>query len=296
MPRPGGQSYTQVVKLVEEALVFIPTVVPSSVLLGGILFELNVSSKFSASDTVNWLPITQAEYVAASALSVAYNYSVVPAVFLGITLRPPSTSASGGCGWASLFSVSSGSSPEGPCGDNQGGGQQGQLAGDRTGTPKGAFVLRLLFLVVIILVIDTSFNPDVLIDVVNTPLQQPAIVPFIPILWGSIAIDAVASGDALEGRRLLGRHGPVHSGPGLGRGEGALEVLVADGSAPSASPQTEYRPQSGILVRFGLTSSEAAIVRKDLKGVTRRRELISFFAVPIVFVAIFLIDTSRPRA
>src|SRR5271156_3678082 len=42
---PGGQSYSSLVNLVKEALIFIPTFVPSSVVLGGILFELNVSSK-----------------------------------------------------------------------------------------------------------------------------------------------------------------------------------------------------------------------------------------------------------
>jgi len=56
----------------------------------------------------------------------------------------------------------------------------------------------------------------------------------------------------------------------------------------------EYSPRSGPLTRLGLTSGEAAIVRKDFKGVTRRRELVSFFAVPIVFVALFLIDTLTP--
>jgi len=41
---------------------------------------------------------------------------------------------------------------------------------------------------------------------------------------------------------------------------------------------------------MGLSAGEAAIVRKDLKGITRRRELLSFMAIPIVFVALFLVE------
>ncbi len=86
-----------------------------SVLIAGLLFELNVSSKFSASDTVNWLPITQAEYVAASALSVAYNYSSsVRDSRSGSRSRRRSTSATAGSGWASPLSASSASSRAAP--------------------------------------------------------------------------------------------------------------------------------------------------------------------------------------
>jgi len=290
---PGGQSYTVVVMLVKEALIFIPTFVPSSVLLGGILFELNVSSKFSASDTVNWLPITQTDYVSASALSVAYNYSVVPVIFLGVTLAP-AVFLSFGWIWVGVALLSL-------LGLATGGvlveilrAAVNRVSSMVTGhARRGAFVLRLVLLVVIILIIDTSFNPNVLIEVVNSLSSTLSIVPFIPILWGSVAMEAVASGDVL--RAVVFSAGTVLFSAAL------VWVAVKVRSkywspmvATVSLSTTEYAPQSGILVRLGLSSSEAAIVRKDFKGVTRRRELISFFALPIVFVAIFLIDTLTP--
>ncbi|MDA4136526.1 MAG: hypothetical protein OK449_05970 [Thaumarchaeota archaeon] len=290
---PGGQAYSSLVNLIKEALIFIPTFVPSSVVLGGILFELNVSSKFSASDTVNWLPITQSEYVAASALSVAYNYSVLPMIFLGITLAPTFYLGFGGL-WVGVALLSF-------LGLFTGGvlveilraavNRVSSLVSGRA--RRGAFVLRLTLLVVIILVIDTSFNPNALIGVVNSLSTTLSFLPFVPILWGSIAIDSVATGDVP--RALAFSAGTVLFTAAL------VWVAVKVRSkywspmvAAVSMTATEYKPQSGALVRLGLTSSEAAIVRKDIRGVARRRELLSYFAVPIVFVAIFLLDTLTP--
>ena len=47
---------------------------------------------------------------------------------------------------------------------------------------------------------------------------------------------------------------------------------------------TVYKPKSGILGRLGFSSVEAALIRKDVRSFTRRRELISVFIVPIVFI------------
>ena len=63
---------------------------------------------------------------------------------------------------------------------------------------RGAFVIRLLLFVVIILVIDTSFNPNVLITVVNGLSTTLSFLPFVPILWASIAMEAIAKGYVLR--------------------------------------------------------------------------------------------------
>jgi ABC-2 family transporter protein len=286
----ASAGYASVVNLIKEILIFIPTFVPSSVLLGGILFELNVSSKFSASDTVNWLPITQSEYVSASALSVAYNYSTLPSIFLGIILVPAFALGFGAL-WVGVFFLSI-------VGLFTGGvlieilraaiNRVSSLVSGRA--RRGAFVLRLVFLVVIIIVIDTSFNPNVLIVIVNGLSTTLSFLPFIPILWGSIVIESIATGDFL--RAVLFSFGEVAFLAFLVWV--AVKVrsrywspLITNASITSA----EYVPRSGVLSTLGLTSGEAAIARKDFKGVTRRRELLTFFAVPIVFVAIFIIDS-----
>ena len=48
----------------------------------------------------------------------------------------------------------------------------------------------------------------------------------------------------------------------------------------------EYVAKTGVLGKFGFTSVEAALIRKDIRSFTRRRELIGVFIVPIVFIIV----------
>jgi len=52
-----------------------------------------------------------------------------------------------------------------------------------------------------------------------------------------------------------------------------------------------YAPKTGLLGRFGFSTIEAALIRKDLKAFTRRRELMSVFIAPIVFILIPLFQS-----
>jgi hypothetical protein len=63
---------------------------------------------------------------------------------------------------------------------------------------------------------------------------------------------------------------------------------------------TLYTPKTGILGKLGFSSAEAALINKDIRAFTRRRELISIFIVPIVFIIIPIMQsigiTSNPNA
>ncbi len=45
-----------------------------------------------------------------------------------------------------------------------------------------------------------------------------------------------------------------------------------------------YTPKVGFLGKLGFSSSEAAVIRKDIKAFTRRRELVYVFITPLVFI------------
>jgi hypothetical protein len=47
-----------------------------------------------------------------------------------------------------------------------------------------------------------------------------------------------------------------------------------------------YAPKTGILGKLGFSSVEAALIRKDLRAFTRRRELLSIYFMPIIIVII----------
>ncbi len=57
-----------------------------------------------------------------------------------------------------------------------------------------------------------------------------------------------------------------------------------------------YAPKTGILGRFGFSSVEAAIIRKDLKAFTRRRELMTTFILPVVFLIVPIMTSLNTSA
>ncbi len=52
-----------------------------------------------------------------------------------------------------------------------------------------------------------------------------------------------------------------------------------------------YTPKTGLLGKIGFSTLEAAIIRKDIRSFTRRRELIGIFIVPIVFVIVPILNS-----
>jgi len=52
-----------------------------------------------------------------------------------------------------------------------------------------------------------------------------------------------------------------------------------------------YTPKNGLLGKLGFTTTEAAIINKDFKAFTRRKELISVFITPILFMIIPLLQS-----
>jgi hypothetical protein len=52
-----------------------------------------------------------------------------------------------------------------------------------------------------------------------------------------------------------------------------------------------YAPSAGFLSRLGLNPTESAIVRKDFRSLSRRREMARFLAIPILIVASLLIPS-----
>jgi hypothetical protein len=52
-----------------------------------------------------------------------------------------------------------------------------------------------------------------------------------------------------------------------------------------------YAPKTGVLGKLGFSTNEAALIRKDFKAFTRRKELMAVFITPIIFLLIPLMQT-----
>ncbi len=291
---PASQG-APIVAALMESMVFVPALIPSVVLVAGVLFELSSSSKFASSDSINWLPVTQTEYVAASTLSIAYTYSVVPSVILGLTLWPAIRLGHGGT-WAEMLLLS--------CVSLFYGGAIVEIlraAINRVSSAvmrrarRGALVLRLVVTIGVILALQVIFNFVFLIDLINRFTSALNVVAFLPVLWASLAVRASLVGDIAQSA--------LYSAGTVVFAVAMLWVAIrvrARYWSPIPSQVTvthgAYSPGTGSssfgLSLLGLGPEEVTLVKKDLKGLARRREMLSYFSIPFVLGIVFLIQIS----
>ena len=273
-----------------QVVTSLPAFIAPVVFIAAVLFELSVSSKFASSDVVNWLPVTQTEYVTASTLSVSYMYSFLPAVALGATYplaaRVGLQSAWGMAAVLCLVSLFAMSALV----------EIMRAAVNRVTSlvygraRRGTVVIRIAVTVLVILAVEVGFNPVILTSVIGTFTGVVNAALFVPLFWPSAAV-----GYLIQGQALLS---------GVFFGLSLLFALVALYAAVKVrarywSPmpvtievtESTYTPHTGgLLQSLGFSAAEAALVRKDLKGYTRRRELIPYLALPAVFVALIVIQ------
>ncbi|MFZ0966354.1 MAG: hypothetical protein WAN82_06980 [Candidatus Bathyarchaeia archaeon] len=128
------------------------------------------------------------------------------------------------------------------------------------------------------------------------------ILWFIPYLWLGIGLSAFVSGLSLEAIIFpLASLAFIYA---LFLAAARLNVRFGLYEAPSITiSRGPYIPKTGLLGRLGFSSMEAAIIRKDFRAFTRRRELMYIFIMPIVFIIVpFLssmrgtVDTTMPSA
>lgn len=278
-----------------QALIFVPSLVPGVVVVAGMLFELSVSSRFASSDSVNWLPVSQSEYVTASALSISYNYSTVLAVLLGVTSTVAFQFGLSTL-WTSVFFFSLASIFLG-----------GVLveilraAVNRVGSlvfrraRQGALLLRLVITILVILFFQLVFNIVFLLEIVNTFSRVLALTPFVPLFWGSIAVKSLFDFN-LAGFITYGTASVLFV---------FVMLLVAikvrsrywSPSAFSFSVTAKsYNPRERALERFGFSAIEVALIWKDLKGLSRRREMLQYLAIPVVITTVLLLQVFATRS
>jgi hypothetical protein len=115
---------------------------------------------------------------------------------------------------------------------------------------------------------------------------------FIPYLWLGIGLSAFASSLSLEA--LVFTFASVAFIYALFLVAVRLNVRFGLYEAPSITvSRGPYIPKTGLLGRLGFSSMEAAIMRKDFRAFTRRRELMYIFIMPIVFIIMPLFSSMR---
>jgi len=143
----------------------------------------------------------------------------------------------------------------------------------------GSLLLFLVFYIVYFYVVSGSGG----IYLVQTIASAQSAIWFIPFVWLGMTLYSFLNGLMLQGiafviislgfiaalfylaTSLNGRYG-LYEPPAIRVSRGV------------------YAPKTGLLGRLGFSSIEGALIRKDLKAFTRRRELMVVFILPIVII------------
>jgi hypothetical protein len=125
---------------------------------------------------------------------------------------------------------------------------------------------------------------------IQTVAQSQSAVWFVPFVWLGMTLYSFMNGLALQGFAfsvfsVLFILGLFYLATGLNKRFGLYEppaITISRGA---------YAPKTGFLGRFGFSTVEAALIRKDLKAFTRRRELMTVFIIPVVILIVPLMQS-----
>jgi hypothetical protein len=271
-----------------QIAIFLPSLMTLASVMYGLLFEFSQSSSVGSADIINWLPIKAIEFVFASVLSMIYFLAPLLAVVFGATFGISLSVNMLDLGLLSIVF-----------------GVLGMFLGaflieiiraitnrvsasfyKRSGRTTVAIrmLLFLVFMVAFILVSNANF----LFTILQQFMGGIGNAWFIPMLWPSLAVMSYLTAEHLQ---VL-----VYTVSSIGLAAALLwasvklreKYWVPAPFSIKLKPSKAYTPKRGFLGSLGFTAAEAALIRKDLRGLTRRKEMIVWIAVPLALSLISL--------
>jgi hypothetical protein len=109
---------------------------------------------------------------------------------------------------------------------------------------------------------------------------------YVPLVWPALIISYVAKGLFLQSLLFIALSAFFIAGLYYLAVELNKQFGLYEPPAITLQKSGVYAPKTGILGKIGFSSVEAALIRKDLRAFTRRRELIGVYFMPIIIVII----------
>ncbi|MGQ9513838.1 MAG: hypothetical protein ACUVTL_02120 [Thermoproteota archaeon] len=272
-----------------QAMIALPIFLTSAIIVAGIMFELGQSSGLSSSETVNWLPISPREYVAASAISMVTMYSPLFAISLGVTLPFALR-----FGFIEIWQIA--------------------MAFSALALLLGAFIVeilkasinrvstmvyrrsgrfgmisRMVLLLLLFIVIQLIFNPYILYYTLGMIVNGVDLIWFIPAIWPSVAIVDLIRGKIVD--VVIFSVLSVAFSLLVFEVASYLRQRYWSPTSPSIviKRSTDYVPNTTALKRFGLSPLEVAVAMKDLRSLIRRKDMARFLTIPALLVITFFL-------
>jgi len=264
-----------------QSLAGIPTAIAFMLILFGILSEISQPVQSSSTDLINWLPISPREYVGGSTISLSYTYSFMLAFMLGVTLGPavvfnmfPVWVVAALMSLLSLFI--------GACVVELLRALTNRISSSfyKKSGRSGIFV-RLLLTIVVLVFFQLLFSGNIIVYLLQGLMQTVRAAWFVPIVWPSLAVLGGSQGDILA----LSTFGLLTFGfliALFGLAVGARAVFWVPVPVSIRLTNQTYHPSAGTKRFLGLGVAESAIFRKDIRSLTRRREMARLLAIPFV--------------
>jgi len=282
--------------IMPKALAGIPSAIMFMAILFGVLYEISQPIQSLNTDLVNWLPMTPIEYVAGSTISESYIYSFVLCLLLGVVLGP---ALFFGMGWTWLATVALSVLALFV------GAFVVEILDATTNRISSSFykksgrsgiIFRLIATVILLVFIQLLFSGYIINYLLQSIIQAALFAWFVPVVWPSLAVLSASQGNA-SNFVLFSASSAVFGA--------ALFTVAAQFRArfwvpvPVSIKLTAgvYRPTK---FRFPLIgAAESALIQKDLRSLTRRREMARFLAIPFVLaisigISAFPLGTQPP--
>jgi hypothetical protein len=265
----------------------LPVILTSAVILAGILFELGQTGGLASSEAVNWLPVSPIEYVVASSVSLELTYS--PFLFIGLGVTVPLALNFGESSVVPFFILIS---------------VMAYVWGavivetlrsvmNRISTTlykksgRLGVILRVALVVVLLVAVQVAFNPYILYTALSGIAAGVSLAWFLPVIWPSVAIVFFLAPDMARATIF------------------ALLSLFFTFLIFEAATQLRAKYWSPIPVTITLSTSTVyvpqgksflwldpvtfAVLSKELRSLTRRREMARFLAIPVLLVVVSLL-------
>ena len=247
----------------------------------GLLWEVNASTEAESTDAINWLPITPGEYVAASALSTSYTYSPLLMVAFGYSL-PIGLLTGNLAGFLLLVPIALLSTSVGSVSVEilRSALASASTAFNRLGG-RITVIMRIIGIILILLVTQLLFSGVFLIQIISSLVGTAAAASFVPVFWPTLAITKVLQSDFVGGAGFLGLSVALF----LLLSYAALFLrakywAVTPAALHFAGAGSVSGPSR--LGYLGLSSSSIAMLRREIRSATRRKEVVRLMAIPII--------------
>lgn len=277
--------------LYTQITIFIPSFMTFLSMMYSFMFELSQSSSAASTDMVNWLPITVGEFVLGSSLTTMYFVSPLVSAFLGASLGLAMVT-----GMFSLW-VLSGLLGLLGCFLGAFGLEVVRALLNRTTSAlsrwggQSVLMIRMFLSVLLFAAFYVITNVNVLTKIVGWFAGSIRGAWIVPLLWPSLSIMSHIQGDPI-GTLAYSILSLLLTSSFFWLGV----VLRARYWAPvpvtvRLKPATKSVSGRGLLGGLGFTSAEAALIRKDLRSLVRRREMVSLLAMPTMFFLMAVINS-----